>query len=104
MNYSTYTPPSAEKAELKLVTRLNADSIRIGETIRMEVTVTNTRSSLQPMAIAKIGIPAGLSVQPWQLKEFIEKINAPIMKSSIITSFFTGWVLPPMKQKHSDWT
>lgn len=73
VSYSTYTPPSSEKAELKLVTKLNVDSIRMGETIRMEVTVTNTRSALQPMAIAKIGIPAGLSVQPWQLKEFIEK-------------------------------
>ena len=25
------------------------------------------------MAIAKIGIPAGLSVQPWQLKEMMDK-------------------------------
>jgi hypothetical protein len=28
---------------------------------------------LQPMAIVKIGIPAGLSAQPWQLKEIMEK-------------------------------
>lgn len=73
VNYSTYTPHPSEKAELKLSTRLSTDSVRIGETIRMEVEVTNTRSKLQPMSIAKIGIPAGLSVQPWQLKEFMEQ-------------------------------
>jgi uncharacterized protein YfaS (alpha-2-macroglobulin family) len=28
------------------------------------------------MAIAKIGIPAGLSAQPWQLKEIMEKNKA----------------------------
>jgi len=42
----------------------------------MEITVTNTKATLQPMAIAKIGIPAGLAAQPWQLKELMEKNQA----------------------------
>ena len=41
--------------------------------MRMDIEVTNTKNLLQPMAIAKIGIPAGLSVQPWQLKELMDK-------------------------------
>jgi hypothetical protein len=45
----------------------------VGETVRLDVQVTNDRSMLQPMAIVKIGIPAGLSAQPWQLKEIMEK-------------------------------
>ncbi|WP_255494199.1 hypothetical protein [Hufsiella ginkgonis] len=33
----------------------------------------NTAGTPQPMAVAKIGIPGGLSPQPWQLKELTEK-------------------------------
>ena len=73
VEYSTFTPPSSEKAELKLKTVLKTTQVKVGETVRMEIEVSNTRSILQPMAIAKIGIPAGLSLQPWQLKELTEK-------------------------------
>lgn len=73
VSYNTYTPPNSAKAELTLTTKLAATQTRVGETMRMDIGVTNTKSLLQPMAIAKIGIPAGLSVQPWQLKELKEK-------------------------------
>jgi alpha-2-macroglobulin-like protein len=73
VSYNTFTPPNSTKAELNLITRLAAAQTRVGETMRMDIEVTNTKAQLQPMAIAKIGIPAGLSVQPWQLKELKEK-------------------------------
>lgn len=73
VEYSTFTPPSSDKAELKLNTRLKDTLVNMGETVRMDIEVINTRSTLQPMTIAKIGIPAGLSLQPWQLKELMEK-------------------------------
>lgn len=71
--YHTFTPPNSAKAELKLQTSLATTQTKVGETVRMEIAVTNEKAKLQPMAIAKIGIPAGLSVQPWQLKEIMEK-------------------------------
>ncbi len=71
--YNTFTPPNSAKAELKLATRLGAAKTRVGETMRMDIEVTNGKNMMQPMAIAKIGIPAGLSIQPWQLKEIKEK-------------------------------
>jgi uncharacterized protein YfaS (alpha-2-macroglobulin family) len=71
--YFTFTPPNSEKAELSLQTVLKEHELRVGETSRMQISVTNTKSVLQPMAMAKIGIPAGLSLQPWQLKELTEK-------------------------------
>ncbi|MCE3282707.1 MAG: TonB-dependent receptor plug, partial [Chitinophagaceae bacterium] len=74
--YFTYTPPNSEKAALKISTTLGNAQPRTGETVRMQVDVTNEQSALQPMAIAKIGIPAGLSAQPWQLKEIMEKNQA----------------------------
>jgi len=71
--YNTFTPPGNPKAELTLVTKLAGTQTRVGETMRMEISVTNEKAMLQPMAVAKIGIPAGLSLQPWQLKEIKEK-------------------------------
>lgn len=72
-SYNTLTPPNSEKAELQLTTVLKNNQANVGETVRMEIEVTNKKNILQPMAIAKIGIPAGLSFQPWQLKEIMEK-------------------------------
>jgi TonB-dependent SusC/RagA subfamily outer membrane receptor len=76
VSYYTFTPPNSSKAELKLSTKLANSKAKVGETVRMEIEVKNDRSVLQPMAIAKIGIPAGLSAQPWQLKEIMEKNKA----------------------------
>ena len=73
VSYNTFTPPNSAKAELKLATKLATTKTRVGETMRMDIEVTNEKNMMQPMAIAKIGIPAGLSIQPWQLKEIKEK-------------------------------
>lgn len=72
VSYSTFTPPNSVKAELQISTALKGDHAKMGETVRMDIRVNNTKAVLQPMAIAKVGIPAGLSVQPWQLKEIME--------------------------------
>ena len=73
VSYQTPTPPNSEKADLLLGTTLSSSKPNIGETDRMTIAVSNRKDTLQPMAIAKIGIPAGLSLQPWQLKELIEQ-------------------------------
>lgn len=71
--YYTLLPPDNPEAELQLSTRLSTNTTRVGETVRLQVEVKNIKNSLQPMSIAKIGIPGGLTVQPWQLKEIMEK-------------------------------
>ncbi len=73
VSYQTLTPPNSEKADLLLNTSIGNTRPKTGETVRMTIAVTNKKNILQPMAIAKIGIPAGLSLQPWQLKELMEK-------------------------------
>lgn len=73
VSYNTFTPPNSDKAVLNISTSLGNNQPKVGETVRMQVLVKNTTAATQPMAIAKIGIPAGLSVQPWQLKEIMEK-------------------------------
>ncbi|HVU56464.1 MAG TPA: TonB-dependent receptor plug domain-containing protein [Puia sp.] len=71
--YQTLTPPNSGKAELALNTVVNNAHPHVGETVRMTISVDNSKDSAQPMAIAKIGIPAGLSLQPWQLKELMDQ-------------------------------
>jgi len=73
VSYHTFTPPNSEKADLILNTSIGNRQPNMGETVRMRIAVTNRKDTLQPMAIAKIGIPAGLSLQPWQLKELTEQ-------------------------------
>src|SRR5688572_28894872 len=76
VSYYSLTPSNSDKAILKLSSKLSTQKASVGETVRMEIEVKNERQELQPMAIAKVGIPAGLSIQPWQLKEFMEKNQA----------------------------
>jgi hypothetical protein len=56
-----------------LKTTVSANSIHVGETLRLSTTLTNSRNTGIPSTMAIIGIPAGLSAQPWQLKELQEK-------------------------------
>jgi TonB family protein len=66
-------PASNESCELQLETTLAKNEIKTGETVRMKTTIRNKSATGQPSTIAMVGIPAGLSVQPWQLKEIQEK-------------------------------
>jgi alpha-2-macroglobulin-like protein len=73
VSYQTFTPPTSAIAEINLRTSLANKQTHVGETVRLTVEATNKKDTLQAMAIAKIGIPAGLSLQPWQLKEISEQ-------------------------------
>lgn len=73
VNYTTDLPSNSEKAELALQTKLDRWKAKVGETVRLTVEVTNKRAGRQPMALTKIGIPAGLNFQHWQLKELMDK-------------------------------
>ncbi|WP_343673334.1 TonB-dependent receptor plug domain-containing protein [Chitinophaga sp.] len=72
-DYFTNTPPTSDKAILQFQTTLGSHNVKVGETVRMNLNVTNTSRDAQGMAVVKIGIPGGLSVQPWQLKELMDK-------------------------------
>jgi TonB-dependent SusC/RagA subfamily outer membrane receptor len=71
--YNTFTPPNSDKAEVHLSTKLSNTHPSIGETVRLTAQIQNLKSNPQPMVIAKLGIPAGLSIQPWQLKDLIKQ-------------------------------
>src|SRR5262249_1330702 len=74
-SYHTLQPPSNENCPIKLLTRLDKDKVREGETVRLTVAVENTSADSQSMTVAIIGLPAGLSL-PEDLKE-VEELSKP---------------------------
>lgn len=72
-SYSTTLPESSKECVVHLQTKLSAKQVNVGETLRLTAILKNTTNQGQPMTMAIIGIPAGFSAQPWQLKELQEK-------------------------------
>jgi uncharacterized protein YfaS (alpha-2-macroglobulin family) len=73
VSYTTRLPQTAPECPFALTTKLPNKSVKMGENIRLTTTLTNTTDKGQAMTMAMIGIPAGLSVQAWQLQELQEK-------------------------------
>lgn len=73
VNYHTNLPNSAKQCVVGLKTKLSTDKVAMGGTVRLSATLTNRTQEGQPMTMAILGLPAGLSAQPWQLKELQEK-------------------------------
>ena len=71
--YSTTLPESSKECVVNLEAKLAAKQVKVGETLRLSATLKNKTAQGQPMTMAIIGIPAGFSAQPWQLKEMQEK-------------------------------
>ncbi|MCB9233896.1 MAG: hypothetical protein H6581_19725 [Bacteroidia bacterium] len=73
VNYSTNLPPTSKECKVSLATQLATQNAKMGETVRLSATLKNITPEGLPMTMAVIGLPAGLSAQPWQLKEMQEK-------------------------------
>lgn len=73
VEYNTHTPRSSPQTAVSLDTSLSTTQAPMGETVRLTATVTNVTAGGQPMTLARIGIPAGLTAQEWQLKELRDK-------------------------------
>lgn len=73
VTYNTFLPNSSKECKVNLETKLFSNNVKTGETVRLSATLKNTTNEGLPSTMAIIGIPAGLSPQPWQLKEMQEK-------------------------------
>lgn len=73
ISYTSYTPQSSPACPVNLKTTLANGTTGMGETIRLTTSVKNKKSEHLGMVVALVGIPSGLSPQPWQLKELQEK-------------------------------
>lgn len=73
VSYNTWQPSTAEQCKVKLETAISANKIKVGQTVRISTVLSNKTITGLPMTIAVLGLPAGVSAQPWQLKELQEK-------------------------------
>jgi len=71
--YNTTLPIGNDACKIDLESSLSNTLVNVGETVRLKTIITNKSAEEVPSTIAIIGIPSGLSVQPWQLKELQEK-------------------------------
>ena len=73
IDYNTTLPTSSEECNVDVSANLNTKTCKVGETVRLTTEVKNKHDKGMPMTMAVVGIPSGLSAQPWQLKELQEK-------------------------------
>ena len=73
IDYNTTLPLSSKECKVDVEAELNTNSVKVGETVRLTTKVANKEDKGMPMTMAVVGIPSGLSAQPWQLKELQEK-------------------------------
>jgi len=73
VSWSTTLPVSSQACAVDLQTSMPVKTAHVGETLRLTTTLTNRKSEGIPSTMVLIGIPAGFSAQPWQLKELQEK-------------------------------
>ncbi|CAD7797595.1 TonB-dependent receptor SusC [Chryseobacterium aquaeductus] len=71
--YYTLQAPKSENISVTLETKLKSETSKVGETNRMTITVKNKINGELPMTTAKIGIPAGLTLQNALLKDLVDK-------------------------------
>jgi hypothetical protein len=61
-SYNTLQPASAEKVAVKLSTKLDREQVTEGDAVRLTVHLENVSGQGQGMAVAVVGLPAGLTV------------------------------------------
>lgn len=73
LRWHTTLPEDHPEAVVRLDMKMMNSSTRVGETNRLTIEVSNTTQQGQPMTLAQIALPAGMSLSPQQLRQFQEE-------------------------------
>jgi hypothetical protein len=73
LRWRARVPATSERSPVALTTTLATPQSALGETVRLHAVVDNRTDAVVPSPIARIGLPAGLEVQTWQLEELKER-------------------------------
>jgi len=73
VTYRSDQPAQSPDTKVNLSTALARNVVKQGDSVRLDVTLTNKTDQGLPMTLARIEIPGGLQFQTWQLKELREK-------------------------------
>src|SRR5262249_49192562 len=85
-SYRTLQPPSAEGCAVRLTTALDGTELAEGETARLKVSLANVSGKGQGMAVAIVGLPAGLAL-PEDFKQLKELARVHDGKPGAIGAF-----------------
>jgi alpha-2-macroglobulin-like protein len=99
VSYNTWQPVSSDTCKVAFTTSLGATTAKVGQTVRVSATLTNKTTTGLPMTMAIVGLPAGLSPQPWQLKELQEKKIVDFYEVSGSTVFFYYRQMKPSEER-----
>lgn len=104
VNYNTTLPNSNPECALGLTTELSTTNAAVGETVRLKTILTNRKKEEIPSTMTIIGIPAGFTVQPWQLKEMQEKkvFDYYEMKGNNLAIYYRGMDANAVKEINLD--
>ena len=104
VNWSTSLPNSDKECAIDLKTKMASKTANVGETVRLTATITNKKSEEVPSTMAIIGIPAGFTAQPWQLKELQEKkvFDYYEIKGNNIAIYYRGMAPKAVKEINLD--
>ncbi|MCF8312151.1 MAG: carboxypeptidase regulatory-like domain-containing protein [Saprospiraceae bacterium] len=114
VKYATTLPYSNPDCKLTLKTTLGTSTApqsatrnpksEIGGTLRLTTSIINRPADAVPNPIAIVGIPAGLSVQPWQLKEMSDRklFDFYEIKDSYVVFYFRGMGAGEVKNLNLD--
>lgn len=73
LKYASRLPRNTAGSPLQFQTSLAKITAQVGETVRLSALLKNTGASAAASPMVVLGIPAGLTLQPWQLKKLVEE-------------------------------
>jgi len=73
IKYASLQPRNTAQCALALQTDLSKSTVKKGETVRLSALITNNTNQPAAYPMLVVGIPAGLSLQPWQLKKLMDE-------------------------------
>ncbi len=73
IEYRSTEPASSPASVVELAKALAKTDVKMGETVRLQAVIHNKSPRGQPMTLARLGLPGGLTFQNWQLKDLREK-------------------------------
>ncbi|WP_028979764.1 MG2 domain-containing protein [Sporocytophaga myxococcoides] len=104
INYSTTLPPSSKECKVSIDTKLMEGNVRVGETNRLTAVISNKTNEGLPMTMGIVGLPSGMSAQPWQLKELLEKKQVDFyeIRGNFVYLYFRQMAPKEVKTIHLD--
>lgn len=73
LQYASRQPHHAPNCPFVFETKLGQTETALGSTVRLSAELRNTSADRLASPMVVLGIPAGLSLQPWQLKQLVDE-------------------------------